>query len=456
MSDKKVVRFKKKFKPNIAFFILILIFFYIIFLFWNYSNKEKVSIYEVNTSTITDDTPLYGFILRNEEVINAEQRGYINYYNPDASRIGVKNVVYTLDNDGSINNILTKIQNKKNNESNITAIREQISTFQNSFDYADYQQLNTFKYSLESALCEETTETLYSDLNKTLKNSGAINYTKITAKKSGVISYSIDGYENTKLEDINSELFKYYGSVNRKHLENNAIVDENSPAYRLVKNNEWSLVVELNDNYYNKIKDQKVVRITIDKDEISFNANVEFFEKDNSKFAKLTTSRYMERYINDRFLKIEFNLENAQGLKIPNTSILKKDYYILPSNLVFDSTEGKCFVKECTNDKGELSEQTIYLSKYIYNNGSYYVTTEQVSEDDVLFDASKRKYSITQKEQVQGVYCVNEGFCEFKPIEIKYKNNEYSIVSDTTHNGLTAFDHIVVDPTKLSDDDFIE
>lgn len=54
------------------------------------------------------------------------------------------------------------------------------------------------------------------------------------------------------------------------------------------------------------------------------------------------------------------------------------------------------------------------------------------------------------------MYYVNQGYCQFRPIEVLYKNKEYSIVSDHTVNGLSAYDHIVVDPTYLNDDDFIE
>ena len=64
-------------------------------------------------------------------------------------------------------------------------------------------------------------------------------------------------------------------------------------------------------------------------------------------------------------------------------------------------------------------------------------------------------FIVSSTEPLQGVYCVNEGFCEFRPVDILYQNKEYTIVSDSTTGGLSAFDHIVVDPSALSDDDFI-
>ena len=116
-------------------------------------------------------------------------------------------------------------------------------------------------------------------------------------------------------------------------------------------------------------------------------------------FATLTTARYMERYINDRFLQFEFNLRTAEGLKIPNSSILKKDYYTLPADVITKGDEGNGVIKQVRTEEGKITKQFT--------------------------------------------------------IDILYQNKEYTIVSDMTSGGLSAFDHIVVEPSALSDDDFI-
>ena len=87
MSDKNVVKFKKRFHPNLALFLFLIIILYIIFLAWNILSKNHVSIYEVNTSDISDDAPLYGFIMRQEEVVQTEQAGYVNYYCSDRKSV---------------------------------------------------------------------------------------------------------------------------------------------------------------------------------------------------------------------------------------------------------------------------------------------------------------------------------------------------------------------------------
>ena len=89
---------------------------------------------------------------------------------------------------------------------------------------------------------------------------------------------------------------------------------------------------------------------------------------------------------------------------------------------------------------------------------NYYVGKNTLSDGDILITkfGDSEQYRVHETGELSGVYYVNQGYCQFRPIEGVYKIKEYSIVSDHTVNGLSAYDHIVVDPTYLNDDDFIE
>lgn len=458
MSDKKVIPYKKRFRPNIAFYLFLLIIFYVLILGWNYLSREHVSIYEVNTTDISDDSPLYGFILRKEKVINSVGDGYINYYNAEGGRIQVGNVVYTIDTSGEVNDILEKLQNSGKNKESITAMRAAVSSFQNSFSMSAYGQVSDFKHEVDNVIFEQTRGTLYRDLSKSIKTSGkGKSFTKVTAKESGVISYSVDGYEGMTQKDITAALFDEYGSVTNRQVQSNESIKEGTPVYKLITNNDWSIVVKLDDNYYEALKQQNNVRVTVKKDNISFNAAVSLFDKDGTHFARLSTSRFMERYIKDRFLQIEFNLKAASGLKIPNSSVLTKDYYVIPSTITTTSGNVRGVVKQVVGEDGKPSYQFVALGNSSYRDGNYYVSSNVLTGGDVLMNsADNTTYIVSSKEPISGVYCVNAGYCEFRPVDIRYKNKEYTIVSDATTGGLAAYDHIVVDPSKLSDDDFIE
>ena len=213
----------------------------------------------------------------------------------------------------------------------------------------------------------------------------------------------------------------------------------------------------MDDSYYQALKELDTVRVTISKDSISFNAQVTLFDVGEDHFARLSTSRYMERYINDRFLQVEFHLKSASGLKIPNSSVLEKEFYVIPERVVTKGNEGTGVVRQTTDEKGKTAHDSVALTNAIRIGEQYYVSSTVLQGGDILMDSSSgENYIVSSKKKLPGVYYVNEGYCQFRPIEVQYQNKEYSIISDHTENGLAAYDHIVVDPTSLKDDDFIE
>lgn len=458
MAQRKVIPYKKQFHPNLTFFLFLLIILYILVMAWGFFAKPQVSIYEVNATNISDDAPLYGFIMRAEEIVNTEETGFVNYYFSEGSRIGKGDVAYTTDGDGTVSKYLEQIQSKQDNSESITKMREVISSFYSSFNMSSYNEVNRLKYDTKNVIFDINNGSLYSDLEKALFSAGGDkNFAKVKAKKSGVIAYTIDGYETTRQQDITPELFDEYGSVVRRQLQTNTKVETGSPVYKVVTSNDWSLIVKLDDSYYKALQEKKTVRVTILKDNISFNGAVELFDSAGTHFAKLTTSRYMERYINDRFLKIEFNLKSATGLKIPNSSILEKELYEIPTSVITKNDNGIGVVCQKTDENGKTKEEFVSLKNSFLLNDVYYVQSSVLHDGDILYESgSDKKYVVSNKKKLQGVYYVNKGYCQFRPIELLYKNKEYTIISANTNNGLSVYDHIIVEPDSLSDDDFIQ
>lgn len=56
-----------------------------------YLTSKHISAYEVREGSILKDNAYTGLAIRNEEVVTAEQSGYINYFVSEASKVGAKN-----------------------------------------------------------------------------------------------------------------------------------------------------------------------------------------------------------------------------------------------------------------------------------------------------------------------------------------------------------------------------
>ncbi len=64
-------------------------------------------------------------------------------------------------------------------------------------------------------------------------------------------------------------------------------------------------------------------------------------------------------------------------------------------------------------------------------------------------------YTVGEMKTFVGVYNVNKGYCQFKNTEIIYDSPEYCIVKKDTKYGLAIYDHIVINPELINENDII-
>ena len=62
---------------------------------------------------------------------------------------------------------------------------------------------------------------------------------------------------------------------------------------------------------------------------------------------------------------------------------------------------------------------------------------------------------VSKRATLTGVYNVNNGFADFRQINILSQNDEYSIVSSNTRYGLNVYDYIALNADSVHEDQFI-
>jgi hypothetical protein len=179
----------------------------------------------------------------------------------------------------------------------------------------------------------------------------------------------------------------------------------------------------------------------------------------------------MIQYINNRYLDLELEMNSEGGLKIPRSSKLTKDYYKIESDYVVSDQQGSSGVIVLTYDKDGTPEYTHHSAdiitlgtesdtssdsskkkkSYCYIAADELESGTQIVKDDLGSDI----FQLTKVVSLDGVYCCNSGYCEFRPIEITYTNDEYYIIRKDTGNGLSAYDHIILNPELIGENDII-
>ena len=115
----------------------------------------------------------------------------------------------------------------------------------------------------------------------------------------------------------------------RQDIENTADkVKKNKVVARINKSEKWQIVVPLKEEEYKMLKDKKEVSIRFMQDQNKATATVETIKKGKNYFGYLKLNDYAVRYLSERYLEVDITLDSYKGLKITNTSIVKKKFYI--------------------------------------------------------------------------------------------------------------------------------
>ena len=69
----------------------------------------------------------------------------------------------------------------------------------------------------------------------------------------------------------------------------------------------------------------------------------------------------------------------------------------------------------------------------------------------------KDKYIVVDEKMktLKGVYCTNQGYADFRPIDILIEKDDYSIIANDTNQGVSRYDFIVLDGTTIKENQII-
>lgn len=427
--------------------------------------------YEVEEKKLSDEYSCTGIVLRDETLINTESSGYLNYYYPEGSKIGKNEVVYTVDETGELYNLLRTSNSKMSlSKSDRALLWDNISEFRNCYNPSEYNTVSDFAYGVENAVLELSSSNMSHNIENILKEnniSGA--YRKVTSDRSGIIAYTQDGYEGKKARDITAEDF-HGNDYEKKMLRTSDKLEAGEPAYKMVTGEDWTLVIELTENLYHELEKRRTedkkkkqeysyLNISFSKEGITLKKAYTLSKEKDGYFAIIEMSDYIIHFLDNRFVNVDISLDSMEGLKIPTTSIVQKECFVVPEEYFTEGGDGEKtgLIKESYDKSGEVSYKFVECSGYtVDEDGMAYVDKALFSKGEwIRNESNQERFQIAKTGKIEGVYNVNLGYIVFDYIEVLYRNEEYCIVKPNTENGLSNYDHIVVDATTVNEDDML-
>lgn len=475
------------FKVKVYVIVILVIFIYLLVFVGIYLSAKHVTGYEVIEGTLSVSNRFTGVALRDEVVIDSGTSGYVNYFASEGEKVAFNEVVCCVDETGVLRDYLLKDSGDSNNilsEKDLIELKSQMINYSSEYSKKDFYSTYDFKYSLKGDILKFSNRKLKNSLAEIKEQSNLV--IPVSSPSTGIVLYTIDGFERSKAEDVEEAWFdRSQYDTNKTILENNAIVNPGDALFKLVDNENWSIIIKVEPERYQEILDEEYVKVRFYKNQYESWAKIDPVEgKDEGKYLKLSFTNSMISFVGDRFVDIQLLINAEKGLKIPNTAITQKQFFIIPYDYIIEggmNSRDGIMVRRTTED-GELTVK--FVETHIYDKKKKYEilgivkgsdeynkaksNDKEIDKDFAYIDGSGLEINetivkndsaetsmLSQSGTLTGVYNINRGYAEFRIISILSANDEYSIVKSGTTYGLLVHDYIALDAESVDTDEFV-
>lgn len=456
----KITKYRRPINLNIGMLIFAAIFVYVVVCVCMYFRTDHVVGYSVMEGSLSSNSIYKGIALRHEEVVKCNDAGYVNYFAREGERAASGDLVYTIDESGRLSDYINTNESGENSlsDADLSELKSEIISFTNRFERTDFSSVYNFKYSMEGTALKLANYNILANVDELNGASGTALINFCRAAKSGIVTYFIDGYEELELEDMTAELFEQK-DYEKKHLVNNELLANGDPAYKLSLDEDWSIVIPVEKELADELVEKEYVEVKFLKNQYTSWGEVESYTNEaGDTFVSLTFTNSMITFCTDRFIDIELLLEDERGLKIPNSSIVQKDFFIVPKEYVTKggNSGNDGVILETFDENGNATTQFVPTTIYDATDTEYYLDESVLSAgNNIVKPEGSEKYTVSKTGSLTGVYNINKGYADFKQVNVLYQNEEYAIVKSNTVYGLSVYDHIVLDASTVDDNEFI-
>ncbi len=442
---------------NIGMVFFAVMAIYIIISVITYFRRDHIVGYQVMEGSLSTNNIYNSIAVRTEEIVESDTAGYVNYFATEGGRVAVGNLVYTVDESGQLLEYLKSQGSEKVSlgDEDLSELRSQIVNFVSYFDPHNFHTVYDFGVSLDGTVHKLSNNSILSNiqsLNASSATLQSINYRY--AQDTGIVVYSVDGYEDLTLDQMTSSIMDET-TYEKQQLVNNTLVKAGDPVYKLCTSEEWSVIIREDDpEKVQQLLDLEYVKVRFIKNQNESWGKVgSYTNPEGETFVSITFTNSMITFCRDRFLNIELITEDETGLKIPNSSIVNKSFYLVPKNYLIRNNDNSTGVLKVRYDEqGNETSEFVNVSVYSETDTQYYLDTDVLRSGDTLIMLdSNQRYTVSMTDTLIGVYNINKGYADFREISILYQNDEYAIVKSNTTYGLNVYDYIVLDSSTIDD-----
>lgn len=459
MSNKneKVISIKKDIKFNVATIMVAVILIYVMICIFISANKNPITTYKVNKSSVNNNITLEGLAIRDEQILNATKSGYICYYIRDGEKIKNQATVCTIDETGKLYNTIDDTESYENllTAEDLKEVRSLISLYKVGYSDVSFYSAYNFESNINNRVLELSNEILMQQVNQ---GSDGAMLTAITAPESGIVTYYTDGYETYDIANVTMAAFDK-SKYSKKTLKTGDIISAGSPIIKIIPSEEWNIVAPISAEQASLISEKTKIRFKINNSSYNVIMPFEIIYGSDGTYINIMLDKYMSNFISERYVDIEILTDEETGLKIPVSSIVEKDVYKIPTEYFTAGGNQNASNRINLQSKSEDGELTItQIAPTIYYSDEEYclVDTMLFDKSDVILNINTNEtmaVSMLETEKIKGVYSANRGTAEFKEVTIIKTIDEFVLIE--SNEKIKVYDNIILDSSQVTENQII-
>lgn len=492
IQNKKIYRPKKKPKNRnipILYRLFTITIFVLIISYFGVSiskslNKKPIDYKTIEYGSIEDSAQAKGVIIRDEAVYKASKNGVLTFNKGDNERIKKGELIATVKNQDEIktaeediviiNEKILQLQEQRNELSIFYEDAKKIdSQIQKSLDKS-INGLSTYNvskiYEIKDSIKKKLTirnQMLLSENTGSVQDLSSQKASKeqtvnknmenIVSNDSGIVSYYVDGLEETfNLENLD-KLTKEQTLMQPKE-ENQFKVNviESEPVFKIVRDNNfyiasyiktenissWELG-ETRQIYINDNGNLSPLEVIVEKLETS--------EKET--YVLMKSNKNMIDFIDKRNISFELS-KPKEGFKIHLSAISEEELLKVPESYIVDNT----VTKKTTT--GETISVPIQISGKDDNGEYSYISISPGIidiGDKIINQQTKQELQLNEIFTKKGIFVVNSGIYNFKNIDTEgsVQNDQFIILDPSLNTDIKLYDRYALDLSVVKGEEMV-
>lgn len=441
---------KKLIKPDLGMIVFLCILIYIIA--WNiiYLSKDKVTYYEVVPGEMVESDRFTAMVLCADKIVKTPEDGTIYFLARPGSKMSTASSVYCLDKTTNLQKIISDTSTEQilsDDEKN--EIYSELNSFSDSVNSVDFSEVYQFKSSTSAILMNALSTSVFDSGN----NAGSLQL--VTPSEPGYVFYFEDGFEGTTKDTFTPEMLSI-DDYKYKTLNSEGFFSAGASVYKLITDESWDIIFKLSDYQYKKYIQDDYVQVKFLKDNQIVWGQIDLLEIGEDIYCSINFTNSMVRYAASRFVDIEVIFSSETGLKVPNSSIVVKEFYTIPKDYGEASNDILYVNVHSIDDEGNPVIKNRELEIYEETDKYYMVSTNDLEEGtNIIQDTTGNIYTVSDKLPINGVYNINRGYARFNEVSIRTSNDDFSIIEPNDRYGLVEYDHIVLNGNSVVDEEII-